>query len=1286
MATVDYLRGTEEITPEPMNALFRAFSGKMDAIFGGRSFVLGWKLLSTGAAQLPASLFGKPFFFVHGHLVYAPLVPGFTQRVVPIFNPLTNGPEDTPSGSSYSHAEFTAAAAAITPISFDTANRIVTVQDIPQSAYPAGITRIAGVSLFEHSLEEHTVTLQGPDDTEPHRYWIKEQSAPIPTKHCDYALAEIIIEGVNRVEIPWRKFDHFRAHNLQAQPCTLVLGGSTFVLQAFECQSYRLNEAGTAFAKSPFRYFQEYRDDDPRMFWFWPSIPASTVVPAMNDTVVTSSGGMQGNNLTNPAVLYDFIAAFRNPANYAQFHVDPHELCDMRPLVANYATSFGDPGNDATKLLDLFCHKGTLKIARVSRTVDDPRAPGIKLTTFEDVEFRGWATMVSDFAAKQITVRTNGAGNVELISTDPANEVYIAPISTNLLRDPDYGGPERWFRLRSLVYLGGAYELNPKILEHYGQTHQDAIGEQPFHLGTRSDYRIFQRTLTESANTRTYRNPSGAFITVTGEPTRALRDANLSTARTFSGLHVTTVGDLRSLSFFGHPTRSSQNDAHVTFSAPVLRFTPEGLVMTFTESVRADVLPAVVEAFGPQTWYYNSIGTKFSYDPTSDRWLRKHTIRFRKQGWGYGQHGKAYAGFLPPWDGRLNVVDWIHEVSGPQGTDFQLPFESTTESTIRILRQLAPEDLGTRKVGGIFFSVGGHANLDALLEFEARYNEFPWFQTNITSLGANSESPRTMGTLRLLSMPLAAEHYNGFAQAVNQLKTGRPLDYRCLRYPFGSRVISLDPAPVDLFSSTRTIAFPNWQNAFPGVPAPVDALFSVSGPEVDYLLAWCQSVGLPVRHGTAGLPENYRDFVNRRGRTARLKRTLSGRVSGASFSGNRVAPGLLGGNTWWSIFSATVEGSIAPPVWEEGPEHGAGIAYLALPEYVVEIGVETAGNNTHAYPQLRGTVNILTAYNSSRWVSGEDFLALIESSGFPFIHTECIIPLRLDYVSLIRSAFEAGHGSQLSHSWQGEFASRDTGQPSNQPAPGLRSQEQQFINGINSNNPTHERVITTDYIDTDYLVFRLAEDSGEALWKLPNNDKPPEIYHRGGNRTTGAFQLRLGSHLRWQTRDSSLAVSDCFDVPGRGTYRTVSPWYPVNRVDNVSILGSLQYTRQETAGPRGFWDYPDTRNSESYLACVYGERRWCGFYVLASEGLQASQPLYLIAQSDWGKAENWWRDTDDWWFSSAFLISTAPPRAIPRTANNLVRATAGAGVTVLKPEPDQAFKVLFDPLELSVTL
>ena len=54
--------------------------------------------------------------------------------------------------------------------------------------------------------------------------------------------------------------------------------------------------------------------------------------------------------------------------------------------------------------------------------------------TKDKVTFNGYATIAADFAAKQLAVAENSVGDLVISNTDPYNDVYLFPISTNLFK------------------------------------------------------------------------------------------------------------------------------------------------------------------------------------------------------------------------------------------------------------------------------------------------------------------------------------------------------------------------------------------------------------------------------------------------------------------------------------------------------------------------------------------------------------------------------------------------------------------------------------------------------------------------------------------------------------------------------------------------------------------------------------------------------------------------------------------------------------------------------------
>lgn len=288
------------------------------------------------------------------------------------------------------------------------------------------------VGFFEQSLAAHSVMYQAPRDAKEFRYYLQD-GATTPEKHLNFALAEIIMEGVLAVNIPssWDKYSCFRVHNLNPKPATLTFDEDYAVtLDPFQCVTVRRDWNGSGYEnyRAGYNYFFKYEGGDPRSYWFFPT--SGTTIGSGG----RASNSMQANNLTNPACLFDWIQYFQRTPDastiFASLNDDPTVQCDIS---AFYKNLFGDPSNPSTLVGDLLHHKGDIMIIRCSRQKLEPIS-GNPLITFDKVTFNGYATIVNDLAAKLLSVVENSSGNLVVTNVDPNNNVYLCPISTNLFK------------------------------------------------------------------------------------------------------------------------------------------------------------------------------------------------------------------------------------------------------------------------------------------------------------------------------------------------------------------------------------------------------------------------------------------------------------------------------------------------------------------------------------------------------------------------------------------------------------------------------------------------------------------------------------------------------------------------------------------------------------------------------------------------------------------------------------------------------------------------------------
>jgi hypothetical protein len=1281
-ALVPYLAGGESITPAEMNAVFGRLNTAMETIFRGRSFLLANRDRSFTSINgnirypgTPYAVLGKCFYFTSGATAYAQYLPGAVVRTVQVLDPVDGVVVDAQGVRPYSHEEFSNAASTATISSTDTNKRIATIPTHGDSFYTDGIVRLNGVSLFEHSLEAHTRQIG------ESLYYLKESGAPIPEKRYSYALAEIIIEGVAEVNLAVCTLSKFkykclRFHNLQSNACSVALpDGNDIELEPFECKSYRLNVAGTAFEESSMRYFQTFRGTDPRMFWFWNTLPSASAASSYAEVVTTATGGMQGNNLSNPALVYDFLNWLHDPTGnlrHARFNRNVHELCDQSSLFAklteNQAGKFAALNasglrSDA-KVADLFWHTGTLKIKRVSRTLFNPTLPGIRLVTNDEVLFRGVDTIVADFAAKQIAVSTNANGNLELLSTDPDNSVDLIGLQTNLLKTTSYGGDAAYYVIPTAVNIDNPIELEFRIFENNGgavgtSPNQNPYGSDPFNLLARGNYRITQRHVVNgAAESRTYKNLAGATVTVTGDTPQTLSEVTLGTAPQISGIHDVPVSDLLALGYFGNSALSSQTDDYVTFSAPELTLTPEGWVLTFTESVDATILPSLSGLF-----YTNFIGNKYTFNEAAGRFEFKHAIRFRKHGFGFGQLGKDNAAFFTPTYGRARVVGYTEEVSGADGADFGFPDQLAVETNVKLLRQISKNELGDANAGGRFMKAGGTQNLDGLVQFDANDSNGLWYpQWRFLMLSGNSDIPRVAGgsTAYLIAMPLEVPHFNGMAQAVNQIESGKVLDWKAIRIPYGPEVLDFD------IEQNAESLYP-WVTQFgpagSTLPAPINAFAQIIDLDADsaarYWRHYFSANDVNVFRA-ADMPEwsSMRTATSTKGEWT-MAVHIDVTTGGSRPSGNGALP--------W-VHSGTVNISLGPLTWS-AEQVDQGLALLAVPGY---------GNRI-----------TLSQYAAAEWVSIDDFETLVESLGFTFEYSETRVPLILghrEFPEVEMLPFSAPSGSITADVHLDRVQDFSGYHPSTDVVEVGR-----IVNTNEIVNATLASLTIEQTIHKRQIAFSQPFPGEIATWKIASGG----TCWRVTRRTIGESPIVYGAHIgtiitRGQGGANSVTVEINRTLRNsvQTVYQSAAPWFPETAIVGTTqpFFGVVSTIAAYGEIGRVFYKHQTSSGADAETLYRYLGAEEMKFECFVASGSDATQSFYKVPQTQWGAAAvDWWDQSTDHRMASLLGVATTP-HAFQSASGSLSVVSCPPGVTEIAPAENQKLRLLKDPLELVVDI
>jgi len=884
MAVVSSIDAGSKPTAAQMNALWSEFDCKLTRILYGKTFLL------SRPGQFPANIMGKIFFFTPASFnpIYAQRAPGIgvTMGGVvlgPDGNPLPPTDDSVPP---YDHSFFAARVTAIqaditanpSHATWDDINRIVTVPLTPDSAYgiyPHELTDGFGdrpMGFFDHSLQAHYIMHQTAGDTEPHKYYIREHGA-VPEKQYKLALAELVIEGQNTLTIPdtYDKYNCFRIHNCSAFPCTVSFGTHYSVtVGPFGCSTVRRDSVSENYRRG-WNYSFKYEKGDPRMFWFHctQQDPSQLAYPKIGgSTQMRVSNSMSANNLCNPAMIYDWIGAMAfteswmtlysasyssvwgsmDPGNgdirYAWFLRDASEIYDAYD---ENKKQFGDPSNPATLIGDLIHHPGTIIIARTDRTTIDP-ATGKLQVTWDTMQFRGYKTIVADFAAHGITMAENADGDLTLANAN-ADICDLIPIGTNLFKSWVPGTLEY---LPQVVPLHDTWDQNAPLGNTFKVTIENNILEcppahlspDPFALGNQAQAAVFRRTLQETANTGLWHDYDsladrvGHDVSVTGPTIKRITGPYPPAATpVLHGIHKLTVADLLTLKWWGNPALADQsNPPYVTFDNKALTLTDQGLVLTFDCTI-SGIEPAQdnANALSGDHLYWNCGILK-----------RTQVITFRGHGWGHQAYGSKSMAFLAPRAGKRVIMAYItNEISGPEGADWGVVHVGSGETQAKYLHRVKLSDLGLPSKVSRFWRNSGRG-IDVFLK---NGQSGGWWSTVHSPPSGTPDYNagryidyfgnahlNTMTNSDVFLLPLFSEHYNGMAAAVNSLKTGYGLTCAALAWRVNGKIMSLAPTqdtipvPLDCFAS------------FPGG----DSDMSFGNGNAD-TLALAQFLGLPIK-------------------------------------------------------------------------------------------------------------------------------------------------------------------------------------------------------------------------------------------------------------------------------------------------------------------------------------------------------------------------------------------------------------------------------------------------------
>lgn len=848
---------------------------------------------------------GLPFFFVNGARVQSGWL----------------------GGKNYNHDLFREVAASAEVEVFDSSAKIARLKNpVPFDKFVEG--GINGSDFFfDRSLEAHRRLFQEPDK-DPSQYWLMELNALYPQRFWRYGFAEVIFEGAGLEEFDfqpaWDKFGCFRIHNLNRYEMTVAFPGRfTLTIPPLDVRCVRRDSATSGYTEG-FRYFQKFKPGDPRTF--------GGIHPGR--LPVNIAEAMGANNLFSPFISYRVIAAFLGSRGLggggevdgAKFDLDPHELYDVRSLYADY---FGNPNDDATIIGDLLHHKGKLIAARI----DDAGQ-----LSESEVEFRGYSDLKNRWpSAYKISVTEDENGFLKLETSDSefvAHDLWAQ--STNLLNDGVKVRPGMSLNFPfTLASHSPAQSVTPAVEQVVQETATYyATNDSPFPTEVIIEMETGYAGLLES--------------TLSGQSLR---------------IHKHTVGQVKSLSFWGSPDVVNQNSNVAVFTNRALMLTPFGLTLKFDQEFDLNFLnPAHSDVL--QSIYSGGIIdlTRGSYSLTESRLISHGSITFTDYGWPTRFAGAAftspraeriYAKYRVE-DGQRFHPDIRNEPFGDDGADFDCTtIEDVEENGVRILETLEQSYVHAASVFPFFRAeTDGHYDL---ISRKVQYS------SNRTALLGGTSGAGFPSRDRFIRLNLLREHYNALASTINAIKGCRPFSFFSFRVEANGEAVNFVPGSLGILPGGSIANVGPYSGRF----RPANEFCQVQKDSA--LWRVCSSLGVRIRTKD-DLPESL----------IRLKeqQTLSG-----SFL-----------RTYQTFYTFVGKEPASRPDFDV-------YHYKATVKKVSERSLIGDGG-LFSGQYLRDVFGGSTTDDEYHWLAVEDVKSLAESLGFQFALERAVIPYRLTWFDI----------------------------------------------------------------------------------------------------------------------------------------------------------------------------------------------------------------------------------------------------------------------------------------------
>lgn len=729
-----------------------------------------------------------------------------------------------------------------------------------------------------------------------------------------YEVAEIVFEGHAEFtwDEEWTKYRFLRIHNLSDFSMTFNFGIHVYSIPAFGVKTIRWNLDGIVATGD----------------YLWPMMPGDPRLHMVNDNRMTA------NPVCNPLILLRWIENHKidqfSTLHSPGFHIGGRLMAEL----TGYENLFGNQDFDTTLLGDLIHHRGKLIVMR--------KPPGGEWTAGE-VEFRGYQSIVSDFAAVGINAAESG-GVYTLAPATAGWEIDLFAVGTNLL---DKNGETVWavtlpYTLENEWVVKGADDQDE--FDGFGKHVEVAVEKQYDNWG-----------FNPAVSLNNYEGTWG--LDSLGQDVQKI---------TYKYEGISSSGmDGEAVAFTATDTRHDLEDVINAKGLDLVEIkpTPHGFFLIVERDREADSgMLEIQEADTWRSWEWNSSNMPFTNDQTSLN--RVGVFWIGSTAWNPTTFGPAWKTIYPK--SHLKESSGIDSEFGDNADQTALwnGLSGITAGEIKRLARL-PVDAGSSAAPWRTF----HGLESTITEFLENRSDADWYDANRSNVIANNGSKTSWAR-----PSLAVEDYNLIAGWINAVESVTPISVEDvfweLRHGIGERsggiprtdgeTVLFDPqssALFDLQFNSRDAGGLKPRNYYRTVDE-TDLYYPVLGP-------FLEANSIPIR-SEVDLPETFA--------------TIQTETANFKFWATRA---METDNSYWVV-------GTPPPGWDVG---------ILGPYY------EPGSNDREYYGEfelssISGASDIPNEYRFNtggnfKWLSTLDIKEFAASKGLPFYHRQIGIPVRI---------------------------------------------------------------------------------------------------------------------------------------------------------------------------------------------------------------------------------------------------------------------------------------------------